>query len=413
MSKTTLITGLKGIYGITNPSQKLKRGKEMALLNGIEGPCYLLVKDKKIHSFGPVSEAPENADRIIHADGQYILPGWCDSHTHIVFAASREHEYIMRLKGKSYEEIAAAGGGILNSAEKLRKTDEDALYDSASIRLEEVMNMGTTAIEIKSGYGLSTESELKMLRVIRKLKEQYPITIKASFLAAHAIPPEYKNNRDEYIRIIIENMLPKVHDEGLADYCDVFCDTGFFTVEETDKVLKAAAKYGLKAKIHANELANSGGVQVGIANDAISVDHLEMIEDVEIEALLNSQTIPTVLPSVSYFLGIRYAPARKMIDRGLGVCIATDYNPGSSPSGNIPFLLSLACNRMKLLPEEAINAVTINGACAMELEGELGSISLGKKANLILTRTIPSLGFIPYAFGSNHIDKVMIEGKWV
>jgi imidazolonepropionase len=413
VSKTTLITGLKGIYGITDVNQKLKKGNEMAVLNGIEGPCYLLVKDKKIHSFGPVGEAPETAERVIQADGQYLLPGWCDSHTHIVFATSREAEYLMRLRGKSYQEIAAAGGGILNSTAKLRNTDESELYDSASERLEEIMNMGTTAVEIKSGYGLSTASELKMLRVIRQLKENYPITIKSSFLGAHAIPIEYKNKREEYIRILLEEMLPKIYDEQLADYCDVFCDTGFFTVEETDRILKAAAKYGLKAKIHANELANSGGVQVGIANDAISVDHLEMIEDEEIEALLKSNTIPTVLPSVSYFLGIRYAPARTMIDRGLGVCIATDYNPGSSPSGNIAFLLSLACNRMKLLPEEAINAVTINGACALELEASHGSIAVGKKANLILTKKIPSLEYIPYAFGSNHIDKVMIDGKWV
>ncbi|MFN3939789.1 MAG: imidazolonepropionase [Chitinophagales bacterium] len=305
--------------------------------------------------------------------------------------------------------MAAAGGGILNSARKLQQMELSELYDKAAARLEEVRSYGTGAIEIKSGYGLTTESEIKMLRVIRKLKNNYRMPVKATFLGAHAIPAEYKNNRPGYIRLIIEEMLPCIADEGLADYIDVFCDTGFFTVEETDTLLQAAARYGLKPKIHANELANSGGVQVGVKNNAISVDHLEQIGDAEIDCLLHSNTLPVALPSCSFFLNIPYAPARKIIDAGLPLVLASDYNPGSTPSGKIPFVIALACTQMRMTPEEAINAVTINGARAMESDGEVGTICIGKRANLIITNPMENVSFIPYAFGSNHIDKVIIS----
>lgn len=373
--------------------------------------AYLLIENGKIKAFGVMSEAPLRADKTIDANQGMLLPSWCDSHSHIVYAGSREQEFVYRIKGMTYEEIAYQGGGILNSAMRMADADESELFDAAYGRLQEVIRMGTGALETKSGYGLSLESELKILRVIRRLKESTKIPIKASFLGAHAVPTIYKDRRQEYINLVKDVMLPHAVDEGLVDYIDVFCDKGFFTVEETDQILTSASKYGLRAKIHANELANSGGVQVGIKHNALSVDHLEMIENDEIEALKNSNTIPTVLPSCSFYLSIKYAPARKMIDEGLGIAIATDYNPGSTPSGNVPFLLNLACNKMKLLPEEAINGVTINGACAMELENEYGSITVGKKANLIITKPMSSIAFLPYAFGSNHIAKVLVEGE--
>ncbi len=409
---STLITNIKSIVGIQTQDHNFKKGQEMNQVSTLEHG-FILIENNVIADFGPMSDAPDRAKVVIDATDRLVLPSWCDSHTHIVYAAGREGEYVDRLRGVSYEEIAKKGGGILNSANKLQVTSEEDLYLSAKARLDEVIAMGTGAIEIKSGYGLTTESELKMLRVIRKLKENSPIEIKASFLGAHAIPMIYKENRKVYIDIIINEMLPRVAHEGLADYCDVFCDKGFYTVEETDRILKAAASYGLKAKIHANELAISGGVQVGIANNAISVDHLEAIGDEEIQALKNSNTIPTVLPSCSFFLNIHYAPARKMIDEGLGIAIATDYNPGSSPSGNIPLLMAFACNNMRILPNEAFNGVTINGACALELGDTHGSIAKGKVANLILTHAIPSLDYMVYSFGTNHIDKVLLRGKLI
>jgi imidazolonepropionase len=311
----------------------------------------------------------------------------------------------------SYEQIATNGGGILNSAKKMAIISEDELYAQSAKRLENVISRGTVAIEIKSGYGLSTASELKMLRVIKRLKHNYGVVIKATFLGAHAMPFEYKENRKSYLSLLINEMLPIIAEEKLADYIDVFCDKGFYTIEETDEILKAGIKYGLKPKIHANELAVSGGVQVGIANNAVSVDHLEEIGQEEIVALLHSSTIPTVLPSCSYFLNIPYAPVRKMIANGLGVSLASDYNPGTTPSGNIPFLLSLACTQMKMLPEEAFNAVTINGANAMEIQEILGSISIGKVGSVIITHAIPSFAYIPYAFGDNHIKQVIINGQ--
>jgi imidazolonepropionase len=409
---TTLITNIDSIIGTSAQPLPFKRGAAMSLMNHVD-KAFVLIEDEKIHSFGPMSSAPTRADLVVDAKGGTVMPSWCDSHTHIVFATPRDNEYVARLQGASYEDIAKAGGGILNSALKLNVASENNLYSTAQSRLDEVISYGTGAIEIKSGYGLTIESELKMLRVIRRLKDTCPATIKATFLGAHAIPTIYKNNREKYLDILVNEMIPQVAGEGLAEYCDVFCDKGFFTIEETDLILKAASTYSLKAKIHANELDNSGGVQVGIANNAISVDHLERIGDKEIEALMASTTIPTVLPSCSYFLQIPYAPARKMIDAGLGIAIATDYNPGSSPSGNIPLLMSIACNHMKIVPTEAFNAVTINGAHAMELGDSHGSITEGKIANLIITKPHTTLDYMVYAFGSKHIDKVMLKGTFV
>ena len=405
-----LIKNIKTIYGIQTQPLSFKKGVAMSVVDTLEN-AFILTDNGKIVDFGPMYKSPERADEIVDASDRLVMPCWCDSHTHIVYAAPREGEYVDRLKGATYEEIAEKGGGILNSARKLQETTEEDLYLSAKSRLNEVISYGTGAIEIKSGYGLTIESELKMLRVIRKLKESSPATIKASFLGAHAIPAMYKENRHLYIDLLIHDMIPKVAGEGLADYCDVFCDKGFCTVEEKEKILKAASKYGLKAKIHANELAISGGVQIGISNHAISVDHLEAIGNEEIDALKHSNTIPTVLPSCSFFLNINYAPARKMIDEGLGIAMATDYNPGSSPSGNIPMLMALACNNMRILPAEAFNAVTINGACALELGESHGSVARGKVANLIITKPISSLDYMVYSFGSNHVDKVILGGK--
>lgn len=407
-----LIVNIKTIYGIQSEPLPLKKGAAMSVVDTLDN-AYLLTEGDRITGFGPMSEVPDRADKILDATGRLVLPSWCDSHTHIVYARGREGEYVSRLRGLSYEEIARQGGGILNSAAVLRSTPEDQLYRSAADRLQEVISMGTGAIEIKSGYGLDTESEIKMLRVIRRLRDESPAIVRATFLGAHAVPAQYRDDRTKYISLLTDEMIPMVAGEGLAEYCDVFCDRGFFTVEETDTILRAAARYGLKPKIHANELANSGGVQVGIANNAISVDHLEMIGEEEIMALKNSDTIPTVLPSCSFFLNIHYAPARKMIDEGLGLAIATDFNPGSSPSGNIPLLMALACNNMRLLPSEAFNAVTINGAHAMELGQTHGSITVGKIANLIITKPLPSLDYMVYSFGSSHIDKVVLRGKLV
>ncbi len=405
-----LIKNIKNIIGIIEGPQTYKKAEALSnvemLANG-----YILIEDERISDYGSMVDCPDNMDKVIDATDSLVLPAWCDSHTHIVFATTREKEFEMKIKGMSYEDIAAAGGGILNSARKLKDCSEDDLYEMAKGRLEEVTQFGTGAIEIKSGYGLSLESEVKMLRVIRRLSAYSPISIKSTFLGAHAIPTEYKKRREDYINLIINKMLPKIAEEKLADYCDVFCEKGFFTVDETDRILKAAAKYGIPPKIHANQLSNSGAVQVGIANNAISVDHLEVMGDIEIEALLQSNTIPTLLPSCSYYINIPYAPARKMIEAGLGITLATDFNPGSSPSGNIPFLLSLACTKMKLTPVEAFNAVTINGDYAMQLEDEVGSITKGKLANLIITKNIPNLTYIPYMFGTNHIEKVLVRGK--
>jgi len=372
----------------------------------------LFAENGVIKQFGPDRECTiERADEVIDCSGKMVLAAFCDSHTHLVFAAWRENEFVDRINGLTYEEIANRGGGILNSAVRLQSTSEELLFEQALERLHEVTHMGTGAIEIKSGYGLTVDAELKMLRVIRRLREQNIIPVKANFLGAHAMPLEFKMNRPGYIRILIETMLPQIAAEGLADYVDVFCDRGFYTVEETDLILGAAAKYGLKPKIHANELDYSGGIQVGVKHNAISVDHLEYTGPSEIEALAGSQTIATILPSTAFFLGLPYAPARNMIENGLCVALASDYNPGSSPSGNISFIISLACIKLKMLPEEAINAVTINGAAAMELSNLVGSITAQKLANLIITKPVSSLAYLPYAFGSPWVEKVILKGK--
>jgi len=408
-----LITNITQLCNVESDAVHQKRvsGKDMAVLPSLEH-AWLFAEYGKIHSFGKMEDIPElQADHTINASGRLVLPAWCDSHTHLVFAASREQEFVDRIKGLTYAEIAARGGGILNSARKLNETSEEELYDQSLVRLHKVMATGTGAIEIKSGYGLNEEGELKMLRVIRKLKDNAPIPIKATFLAAHAYPTEYKENKEGYINLIIKQLLPKVTGEGLADYIDVFCEEGFFSVADTERILEAGWKYGLKPKIHANQLHHSGGVEVGVKHHAISVDHLECVGDAEIEALKGSNTMPTLLPGAAFFLGMHYQPARKMIDAGLPVCLATDYNPGSCPSGNVPLLLTIACTQLRMTPEEAINAVTLNGAVAMELENELGSIKIGKKANLIITQKMPGFAHIPYDFGNNPVEKMVFSGK--
>jgi imidazolonepropionase len=388
----------------------LVKGKDMALLPLIE-QAWLLVQDGLIEDFGAMNDLPSEiaADRHVNLENKFVLPTWCDSHTHLVFSHSREQEFVDRIHGLSYEQIAQRGGGILNSAKRMQEVDEDELFDLSCKRLEDVIALGTGAIEIKSGYGLNTESELKMLRVIKRLKELKRIDIKASFLAAHTYPLEFRENHQAYIDLIIHDMLPRVVDEGLADYMDVFCEKGFFSPEETDQLLEAAAKYNLRPKIHANQLYNSGGVQIGVKHKAISVDHLETMDDEEVACLLNSNTIPTLLPGAAFFLAMHYQPARKLIDAGLPVALASDFNPGSCPTGNMNFIFSLACTQMRMTPEEVINAQTLNGAAAMELSKSLGSIKRGKKANFIITQSIPSLAYLPYAFASNSIHEVVIS----
>lgn len=405
-----LIRNIKTLVSAETRPRPLVRGAEMADLPLLH-EAFLLIENERVAAFGPMEKCPTRADEVLDATGRMVFPSWCDSHTHIVFAASREEEFVDKIRGMSYEEIARRGGGILNSARKLGQMSEDALFEGAWGRLCEVIGYGTGAIEIKSGYGLTVESELKMLRVVRRLREASPVPIRATFLGAHAIPADYRDRREEYLNLLIDKMLPLVAGEGLADYCDVFCDRGFFTPDETDRILKAAWQHGLKPKIHANELGITGGVQVGVANRAISVDHLEHIGEAEIEALQSGQTLPTLLPQCSFFLGIPYAPARRLIEAGLPVVLASDYNPGSTPSGRMPFVVSLACIQMKMLPEEAIQAATINGARAMELEADYGSLAVGKVANLFVTKPIPSLAFLPYAFGSDVVETVVLRGK--
>ena len=408
---TTLITNIKELLQVENMPKKMVCGTAMKILPSIKN-AYLLLEDDIIKDFGLMENLPKiKVEKTIDAGGKMVLPTWCDSHTHIVYAGNRAQEFIDRINGLSYEEIANNGGGILNSALKLQQTSEEDLYQQSAKRIEEVMKLGTGAVEIKSGYGLTKEAELKMLRVIKKLNENYPITIKATFLAAHALPSEFKNNKSGYLDEVINEILPIVAKENLADYIDVFCETGYFSVEDTDRVLKAGEKYGLIPKIHVNQFTAIGGVQVGVKYQALSVDHLEIMRNEDLEVLKNTNTIAVALPACSYFLGIPYAPARKIIDAGVPLALASDYNPGSTPSGNMNFVISTACIKMKMTPEEAINAATINGAYAMGLEKTHGSICKGKKANFMITKKIPSYGFIPYSFGNSHIDKVFIEGK--
>ncbi len=410
----TLIKNIKKLVQVEEHIRLKVSGKDMAHVDSIDD-AWLLIKDDKISGFGKMQDIPvfDNIDKTIDATGKMVFPSFVDSHTHLVYAGSREIEYIDKIKGLSYEEIAKRGGGILNSAKRLHEASEDELYHAAKLRIEEIISQGTGAVEIKSGYGLNTESELKMLRVIHRLKESMPVEIKATFLGAHAVPAEFKGRQTEYVDLVINEMIPAVAAEGLADYIDVFCDKGFFTVEDTDRILMAGLKYGLRPKIHANELDYSGGVQVGVKYNALSVDHLEYVGDEEIEALLNSETMPTILPGAAFFLGLEYSPARKMMEAGLPLAIASDFNPGSSPSGNMKFMMSLACINYKMLPEEVINATTINTAYAMGLSEELGSIAIGKKANIFITKEIPSIEFMPYAYASNLIDTVILRGEIV
>ncbi len=404
-----LIKNIKSLLQTSSPKKAL-RGTLLSELNSVEN-AWLLIEKDTIKNYGSMDTCPDFDGKIIDASGKMILPTWCDSHTHLVFATSREEEFEMRLKGKSYQEIAESGGGILNSAKKLQNTSEDDLFESAWERLNEVIKMGAGAIEIKSGYGLSVEGELKMLRVIKRLKAKSPIPIKANFLGAHSFPAEYKDNHQGYIDLIVNEMLPQIAKEGLADYIDAFCEKVAFSVAETEQIIEAGAKYGLKAKIHTNQFNCMGGIELCVKRKALSVDHLEVVNDYEIECLKNSETIATLLPSAPFFLSDPYQPGRKLVDEGVAVALASDYNPGSSPSGNMNFVVSLACVKLKMTPAEAINAATINGACALELNEEYGSISKGKKANFILTKKIPSIVYIPYAFGSNLVDQVIINGK--
>ena len=411
MNKNSLIIKNIGrLYQTDNNDRSMVKGADMAQLPYIDN-AFIIIKDGKIDDYGTMDNIPpvENID-CIDAAGKMALPAWCDSHTHLVYPQSREIEYIDKIKGLGYEEIAQRGGGILNSAQKMKDANEDDLFTDAMKRLEMMKSFGTGAVEIKSGYGLSTDAELKMLRVIKRLKQESNLTIKSTFLGAHAIPQEYKNNRKKYIDLIIEEMIPEIEKENLADYIDVFCDKGFFTVEETRQILNAGIKAGMRPKIHANELDYSGGIQVGVEFDALSVDHLEYTGDAEVEALKNSRTMPTILPGAAFFLGMVYAPARKMIKNGLPIALASDYNPGSSPSGNMQLIISMGSILYRMLPEEVVNAVTLNGAYAMGVEKELGSIAKGKKANIIILRDIPSLAYLPYAYGENKVEMVIING---
>jgi len=414
MSKI-LIKNIKELVQVETELKTKVIGAEMAKLPSIKD-AWLAVEDDVIIGFGEM-DALEITDwvglEILDAEGKMVFPSFCDSHTHLVYAASREEEFVDRINGLTYEEIAAKGGGILNSAKKLQNTSEADLFKDAWKRLEEIKRTGTGAVEIKSGYGLSVDGELKMLRVIKKLKEESELTIKANFLGAHAIPTEYKEKRSEYIDLIINEMIPVIEQEGLADYIDVFCETNYYTPEETNRVLQAGIAIGLIPKIHVNQFTSIGGVQAGIKNNALSVDHLEVMEERDIQDLIQSDVMPTLLPSCSFFLGIPYAPARRLIDSGLPVSLATDFNPGSTPSGNMPFVLSLACINYKMTPEEAVNASTINAAYAMGLNTTHGSIAIGKKANIFITKEISSIAFLPYSFGCNNIETVILNGKIV
>ncbi len=399
-----------------DPMQRLwVAGKSMAEVQTIKN-AYLIVQDELIEDFGPMENLPdsdfETDDLVMEIDcsGKMVFPSYCDSHTHLVFAATREGEFVDRIKGLTYEEIAERGGGILNSAKRLHEMPEDDLYEQAMLRLEEITTLGTGAVEIKSGYGLTTESELKMLRVIRRLKQNSPLMIKSTFLA-HAFPLDFRQKRKEYVDLLVKEMIPQIASEELADFVDVFCDRGFFTMEETARILEAGLEYGMPGKVHANELANSGGVQVGVKYNALSADHLEFLGDEEIAALMGSETMPTVLPGAAFFLNMQLAPVRKMIEAGLPVAMASDYNPGSSPSGNMNFVQSLGCLKYGMTPEETIHATTINSAYAMGISRNYGSIAKGKVANLFITKEISSYAVIPYSFGSNLIETVILNGE--
>jgi imidazolonepropionase len=408
-----LITNIKELIQVRELNTRKVSGKDMKILPTINN-AYLLIENDIIKAYGKMEDSLNlKVKNTLDASGRLVLPTWCDSHTHIVFAGNREQEFVDRINGLSYEEIANRGGGILNSAEKLQNTSESDLYEQSVDRIKNVMRLGTGAIEIKSGYGLTLEAELKMLRVIKRIEKDFPIKVRSTFLGAHALPKKFQNNKAGYIDLIIKEMLPVIAKENLADYIDVFCEKGYFSLEETEKILSAGKTYNLIPKIHVNQFNAFGGVGLGVKYNALSVDHLEELNPEDIQALKGSKTIPVALPACSYFLSIPYTPARDIIDADLPLALASDYNPGSSPSGNMNFVVSTACIKMKMTPEEAVNAATINGAYAMGIENEYGSITKGKKANLIITKEIPGYNFLPYSFGENHIDKVFINGKQI
>lgn len=407
----TLIKNIKELVQVENLPKLRVMGKEMAHIDTIKD-AYLIIEDDKIADFGPMSELKEQTfDKEVDATGRMVFPSFCDSHTHMVYAGSREIEYIDKIRGLSYDEIAKRGGGILNSAKRVQEASEDQLFEDALARLEMMKNLGTGAVEIKSGYGMTTEAEMKMLRVIRRLKEASPLTIKSTLLGAHGIPMEYRGCQEKFVDLVIDEMIPQAAKEGLADFIDVFCDEGFFTCEDTERMLEAGLKYGMRPKIHANEMACSGGIQVAVKYNALSCDHLEYTGDAEIECLLGSETMPTVLPGAAFFLNMEHAPVRKMMDAGLGVAMSSDYNPGSSPSPNMQLILSFACVNYRMLPEEAINATTINSAYAMDLSRTHGSIARGKVANFYITKPISTYEYMPYAYGENKVERVFLNGK--
>ena len=405
-----LVSNIKQLFPVLEPPAERIAGAHMKEMKCLE-QSWLEIRDGMIHDYGSMDTVPVGIRETIDASGRLVMPAFCDSHTHLVYAGSREKEFVDRIKGLSYEEIAMRGGGILHSARLLQQTSEQELYEQSMTRVNEIMSCGTGAAEIKSGYGLETEAELKMLRVIRRIASSSPLTVKATFLGAHAVPGPFRNNPDGYVDLLVREMIPAVGKEKLADFIDVFCDKGFFTPAQTGRILEAAARYGMVPKIHANELGLTGGVQEGVKQNALSVDHLEHTGDDEIQALLSSRTIPTLLPGASFFLGLPYAPARRMIDAGLPVALASDYNPGSSPSGNMQFIMSLGCIQMKMLPEEAIWATTLNGAYAMGISHLLGSITRGKIANLIITTPAAGYELLPYSYGNNKIEKIILNGK--
>ncbi|WP_346859932.1 imidazolonepropionase [uncultured Draconibacterium sp.] len=409
-----LLTNIKELVQVEDNPVLFKAGAEMSRVDTIRD-AFLLIHEDKIEDFGSMDRLHEvpDEDVLVEIDcsNRLVYPAFCDSHTHLVYPAPREKEFVDRIKGLSYEEIARRGGGILNSAKRLHETVEDDLYNDAMDRISEIIKMGTGAVEIKSGYGLNTEDELKILRVIRRIKETAPLCVKATFLGAHAIPQEYKNNPAEYADVVINEMIPQVAAEELADYIDVFCDRGFFSVEDTERILMAGMKYGLRAKIHANELGLTGGIQAGVKYNALSVDHLEFVGDEEITALKDSETMPTVLPGAAFFLNMPYSPVRKMIEAGLPVALASDYNPGSSPSGNMSFISAMGCIKYNMIPEEVINATTINTAYAMGISDKYGSIARGKIANLFITGTMPGIEYLPYSYGTNLVETVILNGE--
>ncbi|TYB73096.1 imidazolonepropionase [Bizionia gelidisalsuginis] len=406
-----LIINIQELLQVREPNVLKVSGEEMKTLPTLQN-AYLLIEKDTIIDFGTMDNCKGiTADTTIDASGKIVMPTWCDSHTHIVYAGNREQDFVDRINGLSYADIANRGGGIVNSAEKLQNTTEDALYEQSVGRVKSVMKLGTGALEIKSGYGLTTAAEIKMLRVVQRIKNDFPIKIKATFLGAHALPKEYKENKDGYIDLIIDEMLPKIAEENLADYVDVFCEKGYFSLEDTERIMEAGKKYNLVSKIHVNQFNAFGGIALSVKHNALSVDHLEELNDDDIAALKGSNTMPVALPSCSYFLSIPYTPGRKIIDAGLPLALASDYNPGSTPSGNMNFVVSTACIKMRLTPEEAINAATINGAYAMGISNAYGSITKGKKANLIITKQVPSYNYLPYSFGENLIENVIINGK--